>query len=499
LKSVVLPAILALAVHAAAATPEQGQLDGSPTLFTVMAAINAAGYNADNSSPYNSPLRARLRQEIVAKNPPSLEQLKAFFEAHRKRGAGADTAELSQYISFALSVSGPPDFKFRQRNVDVPPDVVPIKGLSPLLADFYREAGIAELWEKYQFYYDQEIDHVSGPIRNAVQLVSAYLRYTPSGLDRSHFQIYVEPLAPPNQVQARSYGNEFTVVVTPAPVARAFDIRHEYLHYLLDPLTTLAQDTLDRKSQIGKEAARAPALDQAFKDDFLLLTTECLIKAIESKLDSAPERVLADLKQGYVLTPYFADALPAYEKQDLPMKDYFPGMVAAIDLNKELGRLENLDFDKQAAPLALVPAPPPPQTTAAPLTGIARTLDDAEKLWEDRAQGAATVENAKRLYEEALSDSGAPAQHAAAYYGLARIAAVQKDPEAAEQLFQKALELQPDPLVKSWSLVYLGRLALARDDPEQAQKDFQEALKVKDAPQAARTAATESLQTNPKQ
>jgi len=499
LKVFVFPALLAIAFSAVAAPPEEGQLDGNPTLFAVMAAINAAGYAADASSPDNSPLRERVRAEILRKNPPSLEALKQFYENHHKRGEGADTAELSQYISFALSVSGPPDFKFKQRNVDIPPDVVPLKGLSPLMADFYKEAGIQAMWEQAQPAYDREIDRVHKAAADARLYVDAYLRHVQSGLDHSYFQIYVEPMAAPNQVQARSYGNAFTVVVTPAAQPRAFDIRHEYLHYLLDPLSTMQQDVLERKKILNQEAVRAPALEQPFKEDFLLLTTECLIKAIEARLDRRPERIDEDLRQGYILTPYFAEALPAYEKQDQPMKDYYPDMVAAIDLMKEATRLEHVEFDKQATAAASVrPAPPPPAPAVA-LTGAAKTLDEAEQLWNARADGAATVENAKRLYLEAMSQPGEPSVHAAAYYGLARIAAVQKDPEMAEQYFQKTLDSQPDPQVKGWALVYLGRLALARDDRDQAVKDFQEALKVDGASETARKAATEGLQTNTKQ
>ncbi len=485
-----------------ASAPEQGQLDGSPTLFAVMAAINAAGYSAEASSPNNSPLRDRVRSEILRKNPPSLAELRQFFENHRKLGgANADTAELSQYISYALTVDGPPDFKFKKRDVDIPPDVVPLKSLSPLLAEFYKEAGIEEMWAQAQPAYDREIARLHGPITDAVFHVNAYLRYVASGLNRSHFQIFVEPMAAPNQVQARSYGYEFAVVVTPASEPRAFDIRHEYLHYLLDPLSTLQQEVLERKAKIlNPQALRAPALDQPFKDDFLLLTTECLIKAIEARMDGKPERIAQDLQQGYILTPYFAEALTAYEKQDQPMKDYYPDMVMAIDLQKEETRLNKVEFDKQAvAPVAVPTAAPPPPP---PLAGAAKTLDDAEQLWEARAQGAATVENARQLYLEVLAQPGSPAQHAAAYYGLARVAAVQKDPETAEQLFQKTLELQPEPQVKAWALVYLGRLSLAkedRDQRDQAVKYFQEALKVDGASDAARKAATEGLQTNSKQ
>ena len=52
---------------AQAAAPEKGQLDASPALFAVMAAINAAGYDADAASPTNSPLRETIRKELAAK------------------------------------------------------------------------------------------------------------------------------------------------------------------------------------------------------------------------------------------------------------------------------------------------------------------------------------------------------------------------------------------------------------------------------------------------
>ncbi len=40
---------------------QQGQLDGSETLFTVLAAINVAGYDADADSTSNSPIRRQIR------------------------------------------------------------------------------------------------------------------------------------------------------------------------------------------------------------------------------------------------------------------------------------------------------------------------------------------------------------------------------------------------------------------------------------------------------
>jgi hypothetical protein len=70
-----------------------------------MAAINAAGYDTDIASPNNSPLRETIRKELAGKQIPSLPALKAFYREHRQDDP---TADLSQYISFALSVTALP-------------------------------------------------------------------------------------------------------------------------------------------------------------------------------------------------------------------------------------------------------------------------------------------------------------------------------------------------------------------------------------------------------
>ncbi|HXI42527.1 MAG TPA: hypothetical protein VNH83_21270, partial [Bryobacteraceae bacterium] len=77
-----------------------------------MAAINAAGYDAEIASTNNDPLRERIRKALENSRAPVLEDLKKFYAAHRQKN---ETAELSQYVSFALSVTGPPDFGFKYR------------------------------------------------------------------------------------------------------------------------------------------------------------------------------------------------------------------------------------------------------------------------------------------------------------------------------------------------------------------------------------------------
>jgi tetratricopeptide (TPR) repeat protein len=478
----VVAAILALAVSAHADEPQLGQLDASPTLFTVMAAINAAGFDADLSSPNNHPLRNAVRAELAKRNIPSLPAIKAFLAKHRGNN---DLQELSQFISFALSVQGPPNFELALRNVETPPDVGPLADFSKLLAAFYKEADIPDLWKRSQPAIDQYIDRYHEPVTNAVTQVNAYLRQQTSGFRGRHFQIFIELLAPPNQVQTRSYGNEYTIVVTPSPELRVFEVRHAYLHYLLDPLATHNEDILERKKPIGDHALRAPLLPDTFKHDFLSLATECLIKAVEARIDKQPQKVQQALLEGYILTPYFAEKLPQYEKQESSMMIYYPEMVGAIDLRLEEARLSRVEFlDKSPATAAK-----PSQATLPPLTGAAKTLDAAENAYTAR-----DLENAKKLYLEVLQQTDDRRLHADAYYGLARIAALQRDPETSDRLFQKTLEMQPEPQVKAWALIYLGRLAIAAGDREQAAKRFQEALSVEGASQKALEEARQGLQ-----
>jgi tetratricopeptide (TPR) repeat protein len=87
--------------------------------------------------------------------------------------------------------------------------------------------------------------------------------------------------------------------------------------------------------------------------------------------------------------------------------------------------------------------------------------------------------------------------HAKAYYGLARIAALQKNPESAERMFEKVLELTPDPETRCWTNVYLGLLAENKADPGERRdgmKRYQAALAVEGAPESARKAANDGLE-----
>ncbi|MGI8990289.1 MAG: tetratricopeptide repeat protein [Bryobacteraceae bacterium] len=463
-----------------AAAAEQNQLDANKNLFTVLAALNAAGYDADLNSPNNDPLRERVRKRLAALDIPVLPEIKNYY--------GARPRDIGPYISLALSVRGAPDFEFKTRTVEIPPDALPLDNFRGLLSRFYVEAHIEELWEQSQPAFDKVIARYHEPVSQTVLQVNSYLRNPTAGYLGRRFQIYVDLLAAPNQVQTRSFGDDYYVVLTPSHEPRLNDIRHAYLHFLLDPLGIKYGMDLLQKRALGDFAQPAPALDDSYKNDFPLLATECLIKSVESRLAKNPALVPQALAEGYILTPFFAEELPRYEKQPLAMRLFFPEMVRDIDSRRENKRLADVKF-AAAATVRTAKSGTAQTAPAVERTTAGKTLEQAEQLYTAR-----NLDPAKQLYLKSLEQRGDASEHARAYYGLARIAVLQKDGELAERLFQKALDSSPDAQVKAWVYVYLGRLSDVAGDRGQAAKRYQDALAVNGASLGARKAAEKGIQ-----
>ncbi len=57
-------------------------------------------------------------------------------------------------------------------------------------------------------------------------------------------------------------------------------IRHTYLHYLLDPMAEKHFTSIKRLEPLLQSVKRAP-LEESFRTDISLLVTECMVRAIE--------------------------------------------------------------------------------------------------------------------------------------------------------------------------------------------------------------------------
>ena len=191
------------------------------------------------------------------------------------------------------------------------------------------------------------------------------------------------------------------------------------------------------------------------------------------------------MREGYVLTAYFAEALAGYEKQEQSMRFHLPDMIENIHVKKEQERIAAIHFlDKPVE--RVVQGGAPPQPAASPME---TQLDEVDKLI--RARDTA---GARAICRKVLEQPAPKPLHARAYFGLARIAALEKDPELSKELFEKTLALEPEPFEKAWSHVYLARLATAGQEPAEAVTQYEAALAVDGGSEQARKAAQTELE-----
>lgn len=450
-----------------------------------MAALNAAGYDLDAQSPNNHPLRGAITAHLQSRNLATVQELKEYLDRRKMPGRGL---ELSRFVSFALSVDGPPNFNYKFQAHEMPPDLAPLEGFDRLMTRFHKEAEIDKLWAEAQPAIDKLLEGYQEPFIKTISAVNAYLRNPTSGYVGRRFQIFVELLGAPNQIQTREYKDDYYIVLTPSPEPQLDYLRYAYIRYLLDPLSFKYIAQLEKKKPIIDLAQGAPALEEYYKNDFQLLTTACLAKAIEARLKGGegPKMVDAALKEGFILVPYFYEALAGYEKQEVAMRLYYPDLVNGIDLKKEDKRLQGVEFASGKLTKTIKVSRPEQKDE---ISGVFKTLEDAEDLYR-----AKKYTDAKPLFLRALQETPERPLHAKAYYGLARIAALQRDPELAVKLFEKVLDLEPDDTIRSLSHVNLGHLWAVNNEQGKAVEHYQAALAVKGIPPAIKKAAEKSLQ-----
>jgi hypothetical protein len=137
-------------------------LEANEQIFYIFAALTAAGYDPGAGADTGSEARGEVRALLAGKNPSVLPELRQFFAEHQVSGDSA--ANLGQYISLALFLGPPPQFRFTVAQTDLPPDAKALAGLVPLLKKFYDQANLIALWARFQSRHHARVLPVPTPI-----------------------------------------------------------------------------------------------------------------------------------------------------------------------------------------------------------------------------------------------------------------------------------------------------------------------------------------------
>ncbi|MGA3130707.1 MAG: hypothetical protein ABSD59_07895 [Terracidiphilus sp.] len=499
-------------------------------VFVMAAALNTCGY--DEGLEESSPVRKRVRDEMnqaLAKSEDARQKRDAlclYIAQHRMTGTEQDIA---QYISLALYLTPPPELEVTADVTEMPPDSTQVVEVVPILRAFAAVVDLHAIWLTTHRAYDEEAAKLHDSLSKMIVDTDVYLKMPAATYDGRRFIVVIEPQLSPGTVNARIYGTDYVVVVSPVngkiPMT---DVRHTYLHYVIDPLLFARSNVLEREQPILKEIRDTP-LAFRFRSDATALTVECLIKAIEARtMDTGvPEykipagidrsqlpryeherelyqqkvdavklaKVEHDMRQGFVLTQYFYEQMIQFEKNPTSLKETMGEMVYGMDIDQQVHRARQTEFDKQADEDVLQ------RTKPRQLTG----LDLAEARLSTGDVAAASAMAQKVLASE--TDTVASVADAArAHFILARADLMSVHPGESEDdaertigqaitQFQETLQTSKDQRLLAWSHIYLGRVLDLECNRDKAVTEYKAALDVRDGRLDTRLAAERGLKT----
>ena len=474
-------------------------VDGSEAMFTTMCALLAAGFESDVSADHWSPFRAQMRERLQAQQGPAVEALRQFYREHQLTDPAA---MLSRYLWFGL-VSGPaPRFTPTLRRDELPPEILVLEGFSEILAAYYQEQKIGQLWRQVQSVYSREIERMHDAVSQIVFVSSAYLREIVDNEGPRTFTIIVEPLVG-RITNVRNFGDHYALVLSGGEDVPTGIVRHAFLHFLLDPLPLQYPRVVIVKRALFEQAAQAPRLEPDLRDDYPSYFAECLVRAVELKLKkiSPSEREAAlerNDQDGFVMVRPLFDGLAKFEGSEPSMKLFFPDLVRNIDVATETKRIATVKFaaeeparsgkelstEEVARRRALQPVSLPNDSDA-----IAALTEGERRIAEKNPRAAeASFRSVLVKYPDQTR----------AWYGLGLVALLDHDAPRAKEVFGRLTSGEhaagQDPMVMAWSHIYLGRIFDDEGQVDVAKTQFQAALSVPGVPDRARDAAQKGLE-----
>lgn len=489
-----LGASVALRCASAQGSSQSISVQTNQQVFATMCALDASGFDANAPTLDMYPAHAALRGRLLELNGPATLALRRFYQKHQF--ANADET-LSPFLSFALVVGGPPDFQFIVSHSDIPPAVTSIDDFGPILQNFYVEAHLDREWAAVLPETNAEVNRLTGPMRQLVFQTTGYLRELMTPTANRTFTVYVEPLVG-NRIDFRNIGDHYAMIVGPGPDLPLDSIRHGFLHFLLDPLTLKFQQVISTRRALLDVAARAPQLPPTYHDDLVGFFDECLVRAAELRLEKLPpDRVESVLHQndrtGFILVRPLYQQLIVFEKAQPSMSLYFPSLVRGINVSEEQQRLANFQFASASE-----------QVAPGGLSGEAQESASDLALKEEFRQGDREIamqdgEGAAATFNSILKEHPNLPR---ALYGLAIASVLEGQGQKAESLFEQLVAVPagssksasiPTPDILAWSHVYLGRIDDLQGSRLQAQDQYRAALAVSGAPEQARVAAQQGL------
>lgn len=299
-------------------------VSGDERIFTLFAALNAAGFDREYQGIPMSPIRQQIRAELNGRDLPSLKHLKPYF----------DRIPDYQLVVWALQRGPAPEFGRAEAGWWVTTRAATFDGLSTALSDFYKEADIADLWQQVGPQYAAEIAHWKPLAETSLTEIQTYLGVT----ELPFHQLVVIP----NPLDSYYSGNGPQINVTAYVVAGPTEtdlsmkglIEHEILHSIIGPM-------LDKNLSVIPSAQRNrlyAVLKKSMPSGYGTWSSAVevsLIRAMVIRMlnGEALRNTMIEQEEnnGFLLIRPLSQALEMYEQSHQSFEKYLPTLLETIN------------------------------------------------------------------------------------------------------------------------------------------------------------------------
>ena len=287
-------------------------------LFTLFAALNAAGY--DEGLRESGAVRLAVRDRLGDLPLRVVEPVRRYREEH--------PLPLEAYVRCTLTLGAPPGFAEQRAPRG-------LEGWGRVLADFYKAAGVADLWKAQADPHQQAAAALAD---DGLALMGRTLDYLRAG-DAPRERLVLVPnlldapgrgyLVPLDDVVVFVLGSAGTldpvtlvtltarlVLGTPRPEAAAEVQR-------TSPLFDLVRETAQRHGY----------------REWAAVIQESLVAAVAARLTLPADQRAAFLRRyydrGLILVDHFATELERYERDAAPLAEFLPSLLRTVNLDEQ--------------------------------------------------------------------------------------------------------------------------------------------------------------------
>lgn len=275
-----------------------------------MAALEAAGFQANAPGAEPSVFRAQVRKDLADLDPDLRNRLRTFYERNKLPSPATPADQAARYVSLAFALGPPPTLDAPVRSDDLPGSLLEVLDFAPLVQEFYRRSNISDLMTSYTRAHQAEGDRLRKPTGEMVSDVLSYLHTRPITLiferalvtapgtkknqpkqyttrqQTRNFYVVPDLLGVPGTINFRVIRDEYYAVVPEGTDPADSELRRAYLQYVVDALVVrFSKDIATRREHIRQLLTEREKAGVTVSPDVFLAVSRSLVAAADARYE----------------------------------------------------------------------------------------------------------------------------------------------------------------------------------------------------------------------